>query len=223
MGIKVKDYILEINRQKQEMLEKNESYLILKAGELHAKCGTKGSPTLIQCCSAMKQCMLEGDQIIYDRENKSGVSAALTIKYNILDMSKRQSLHTVRKRGRPVGSKNRNKIDVPSNGITNEINLSVENWMRKEKIKYEELDNKYLIKDPYGLWIIPKYNNESASERFLSSINMIDENFYKCSIIFKSTKDEHDFWKSISEEVIERLNLTALFVAKDGFDSQMVY
>ena len=73
------------------------------------------------------------------------------------------------------------------------------------------------------MWIIPKYNNESASERFLSSINMIDENFYKCSIIFKSTKDEHDFWKSISEEVIERLNLTALFVAKDGFVSQMVY
>lgn len=223
MGIKVKDYILEINRQKQEMFEKNESYLILKAGELHAKCGTKGSPTLIQCCSAMKQCMLEGDQIIYDKANKSGVSVALTIKYNVLDMSKRQSLHTVRKRGRPAGSKNRNKIDVPSNGITNGINLFVENWMRKEKIKYEELDNKYLINDPYGIWIIPKYDNGTASERFLSSITLINEDFYKCSIIFKDTKDAHDFWESMSEEIIERLNLTALFVAKDGSVSQKFY
>lgn len=39
MGIKVKDYITEINRVRQEALQNNKADIIIKAGELHARCG----------------------------------------------------------------------------------------------------------------------------------------------------------------------------------------
>lgn len=247
MGVKIKDYILEINRQKQEALDNNETYLVIRAGDLHSKCGTKGSPTLIQCCSAMKQCMLIGDEITYNKENKSGVSADLTIQYNVEHMEERENVHIVKKRGRPAGSKNSVKEVTPASKTsispktsthhekslnttvpeiptlnTNDPNSCVEYWMKTERIKYEALDEMYLIKDPYGLWAIPKYRNESASDRFLCSIKMITEEHYKCSIIFKESRDAHRFWESMSEEVIERLNLSALFIAKDGSVSQEI-
>lgn len=215
MGIKVQDYITEINKRKKEALENGLTHLTIRAGDLHSACGTKGSPTLIQCCSAMRQCMLEGDEIIYTKENKSGVSAALTIQYSTIDMENRKSINSVKKRGRP----SRNSTMIPEHKAeclnVEEVNQCVENWMRKERMRCEVLGNSYLIKDAYGIWMIPKYTDKSNSDKFLESLKQLSEDHYKCSVIFKDTKNAHLFWNSISEAVKEKLNMSALFVAED--------
>lgn len=219
MGIKIQDYIIEINKRKEEAVRKGLTHLTIRAGNLHSEYGTKGSPTLIQCCSAMRQCMLEGDEIIYTKENKSGVSAALTITYNVIGMENRKSINSVKKRGRPpregsVATEHKEAcLDVQ------EVNHCSQEWLRKERIRCEVSENSFLIKDIYGLWLIPKYTEKSDSERFLESLKQLRDEHYKCSVIFKDTKEAHFFWNSISESVKEKLNLSALFVK----DSKKVY
>lgn len=215
MGIKVQDYILEINKRKKEAFENGFIDLTIRAGDLHSDCGTKGSPTLIQCCSAMRQCMLEGDEIVFTKENKSGVSAALTIKYNVTDIANRKSINSVKKRGRPP--RKSNMLTEPKEKCfdVQDVNHCIENWIRKEKMRYETSENNYIIKDSYGLWLVPKYTEKSHAENFLELLKQLNEDHYKCSIIFKDTKETHLFWNSISEAVKEKLNMSAFFVAEN--------
>lgn len=214
--MKVKDYIFEIKRRKKEAFNSNKTHLIIRAGDLHTECGTKGSPSLIQCCSAMKQCMLSGDKIICNKENKSGASAALTINYSVIDMGNRKSINSLKKRGRPVGSKNEKKERVPIDCMIIDVNLCFENWMNKNRIKYKTYDDIFLIDDTYGLWVIAKYREESPRERFITALKVIKDEHYKCSVLFRDSLESREFWNNMSETTIERLNLTALFISTDG-------
>lgn len=223
MGIKVKDYITEINRERQEALQNNKADIIIKAGELHARCGDKKTPSLVQCCSAMKQCMLAGDEIICNKENKTGASAALTIKYHLQDMEYRKPALPLKKRGRPAGAKNKQKeVQLSDSMNVDEINRSIEGWMRKEHIKYEVVEDIFKINDTYGLWIIAKYQEESDNERFLNTLKLINDDTHKCTVVFKDIKHSRNFWNEMSEEVLYRLNLTALFVADDGTVTHLI-
>lgn len=213
--MKVKDYIFEIKRRKQEAFKNNETHLIIRAGDLHSEYGTKGSPSLIQCCSAMKQCMLSGDKIISNKENKSGASAALTINYSVIDMGNRKSINCLKKRGRPVGSKNV-KERVSNNRKIINVNLCVENWMNKNRIRYKSYNDIFLIDDTYGLWVIAKYREENPRERFITALKVIKDEHYKCSVLFRDSLESREFWNNMSETTIERLNLTALFISTDG-------
>lgn len=225
MGVKVKDYIAEINRQKQEAIQHGKTHLIIKAGELHAACGDKKTPSLIQCCSAMRQCMLMGDEILFNKENKTGASTALMIKYDLQNMENRGPALPLKKRGRPAGIKNTPKESDPLKSMTtdeHEINLHVENWMRKEHIRYESCEDVYLIHDAYGLWMIAKYREETADKRFLNTLRLIKETTHKCTLALKDTKSNRDFWNGMSEEVLFRLNFTVLFVTKNGTVTHLI-
>lgn len=223
MGIKIKDYITEISRERQEALQNNKADIIIKAGELHARCGDKKTPSLVQCCSAMKQCMLAGDEIICNKENKTGASAALTIKYHLQDMEYRKPALPLKKRGRPAGAKNKQKEGQLSDSMkADEINRNVEGWMRKEHIKYEAFEDIFKINDTYGLWIIAKYQEEPDNERFLNTLKLINDDTHKCTAVFKDIKHSRNFWNEMSEEVLYRLNLTALFVADDGTVTHLI-
>lgn len=216
MGIKVKDYITEINRERQEALQNNKADIIIKAGDLHARCGDKKTPSLVQCCSAMKQCMLAGDEIICNKENKTGASAALTIKYHLHDMEHRIPAMPLKKRGRPAGAKNKYKEYKLSDSMNvDEINRNVEEWMKKEHIRYETYEDIFKINDTYGLWLIAKYKEEPDNERFLNTLRLIKDDTHKCTVVFKDMKHSREFWNQMSEEVLYQLNLTALFVADD--------
>lgn len=223
MGIKVKDYITEINRERQEALQNNKADIIIKAGDLHARCGDKKTPSLVQCCSAMKQCMLAGDEIICNKENKTGASVALTIKYHLQDMDNRDPAMPLKKRGRPAGAKNKHKEHIPFNGmIEDEINRTVEGWMKKEHMRYESFEGIFKINDTYGLWIIAKYKEESDNERFLNTLRLIKDDTHKCTVVFRDIKSSREFWNKMSEEVLYRLNLTALFVADNGTVTHLI-
>lgn len=215
MGIK--DYITEINRERQEALQNNKADIIIKAGDLHARCGDKKTPSLVQCCSAMKQCMLAGDEIICNKENKTGASAVLTIKYHLQDMEHRKPALPSKKRGRPAGAKNKHKEHkIPDSMNVDEINRNVERWMKKEHMRYETYEDIFKINDTYGLWVIAKYQEEPDNERFLNALKLIKDDTHKCTVVFRDIKSSREFWNLMSEEVLYRLNLTALFVADDG-------
>lgn len=47
MGVKIKDYILAINKQKHEAIMNGKKLLTIRAGELHSQYGEKGSPTML--------------------------------------------------------------------------------------------------------------------------------------------------------------------------------
>lgn len=321
MGVKIKDYIIEIKRQQTAALETGSSSIVIRAKELHAKCRSKDAPSLIQCCSAMKQSMLQGDEILLDKACKTGASTSLTIRYYLHDLDTRTPLYVPKKkgrpakakdpeaeiseksseeqvagapkrRGRPAGSKNKKTLEKLANSeaeqqdtipaapkkrgrpagsknkktletlVTNvqdaepapllipkkrgrpagsknrktlleeetieltpkdkSLNALFEDWMRTERLKYESFEHTYIIDDAYGLWMITKYQDGSDSERFLSSLKMINEDIHKCSILYKDTKSARDFWNEMPEEVIDRLNLSAFFITEDGSVSQSI-
>lgn len=223
MGIKVKDYITEINRERQEALQNNIADITIKAGDLHARYGDKKTPSLVQCCSAMKQCMLVGDVVICNKENKTGASAALTIKYHLQDMEHRKPALPLKKRGRPAGAKNKHKEHILSDCINvAEINRIVEGWMKKEHMRYDDFEDIFKINDTYGLWIIVKYQEEPDNERFLNTLRFIKDDTHKCTVVFRDIKSSREFWNQMSEEVLYRLNLTALFVADNGTVTHLI-
>lgn len=228
MGIKVKDYIEEINHRKQAELALGKHELIIRAGDLHAKCKNQNAPSVVQCCSAMRQCMLEGDEILYDKPSKTKASMALTIRYDLQNLSTRKAMNII-KRGRPSGAKN--KIQKPEQApqvqaCTQEheeaINRCFELWAKNERVRLQEQGNVYVVDDAYGIWKIVKYRPETADLRFLHAISEIDEDTNKCSILFQDDASSRAFWNGFSDEVKERLNLTAFFVSAIGAVDQSI-
>lgn len=217
MGTKVKDYIAAINQKKKKALLEDQENLIINAGELHAECGEKKSPSLIQCCSAMRQCMLTGDEIIQTKENKRGASTALTVSYDLMNMQERKKAFPSKKRGRPSGISNTGLSSKKDTFILDEnvANMCIENWMKRNRIKYESYEDLFLANDGYGIWIIIKYRNKKENELFIKALQLIAEDTHKCTVVFKNTKKSRHFWNEISEEVKDRLNLTALFIEND--------
>lgn len=98
MGAKVQDYKDLITTLKYESQSNNDSYLDCTAKELMGKIGS-GNETLITCCSAMRQMMLAGDEILIEPKGKKGVSTKMTIRYYINDLD-RASAYMPKKRGR---------------------------------------------------------------------------------------------------------------------------
>lgn len=104
-----------------------------------------------------------------------------------------------------------------------DVNSSIENWMRKEKLRYESQDDMFIIYDSYGKWVIPKYRYEHVTDNFFFALKTMKHKFYKCTVIFRETKEAHELWDSLPEEVIERLNLSVLLVAENGTVTQLIY
>ena len=53
----------------------------------------EGNATLITCCSAMRQCMLSGDEMIVAPTGKKNVSTKMKIRYYLNDLDSRESAY----------------------------------------------------------------------------------------------------------------------------------
>ena len=73
MGAKIADYKSLIDNLKTEAVQAGDAYLECSAKELMGKLN-EGNATLITCCSAMRQCMLSGDEMIVAPTGKKNVS-----------------------------------------------------------------------------------------------------------------------------------------------------
>lgn len=67
-----------IQSLKQSAYENNETFLVLKANDIHKYLKLKNRMPLV--CNAMKQCMKSGDEVVH--ETPSGYSSTLEIKYH---------------------------------------------------------------------------------------------------------------------------------------------
>ena len=74
MGAKITDYKSLIENLKTEAAQAGDSYLECSAKELMGKLN-EGNATLITCCSAMRQCMLSGDEMIVAPTGKKNAAA----------------------------------------------------------------------------------------------------------------------------------------------------
>ena len=72
----IKEYIENI---KYSAAENGEESVILKANDIHRQLDLKSRMPMV--CNAMRMCMEEGDEIVY--QTASGYSSTLEIKYNL--------------------------------------------------------------------------------------------------------------------------------------------
>lgn len=87
-----------IENLKTEAAQTGDSYLECSAKELMGKLN-EGNATLITCCSAMRQCMLSGDEMIVAPTGKKNVSTKMKIRYYLNDLDSRESAYIPKKRG----------------------------------------------------------------------------------------------------------------------------
>lgn len=77
--ISTSDIRTHIERRKLSSAERGESSVTLKAGDIHRELKLKSRLPMV--CNAMRQCMAEGDQVVF--ETPSGYSSTLEICYNL--------------------------------------------------------------------------------------------------------------------------------------------
>lgn len=92
MGAKITDYKSLIENLKTTAAQAGDSYLECSAKELMGKLN-EGNATLITCCSAMRQCMLSGDEMIVAPTGKKNVSTKMKIRYYLNDLDSRESAY----------------------------------------------------------------------------------------------------------------------------------
>ena len=136
---------------------KGDAYLECSAKELMGKLN-EGNATLITCCSAMRQCMLSGDEMIVAPTGKKNVSTKMKIRYYLNDLETRESAYVPKKRGRKTGSTLKKTPGLKRNPKTGKMEAkfnkaymtqSLQNWLDKKKLTYEELEDAYLVTDSH--------------------------------------------------------------------------
>lgn len=75
------DIRAHIERRKLAAAERGEPSITLKAGDIHRELKLKSRFPMV--CNAMRQCMEEGDQVVF--ETPSGYSSTLEIRYDLAD------------------------------------------------------------------------------------------------------------------------------------------
>lgn len=76
----VQDYIDVINWKKWEAHHMNWLYIEINAGDLLTELEA-GVSNITTACKAILECMLEGDQFIFEPKTKTRVSGKLTVRY----------------------------------------------------------------------------------------------------------------------------------------------
>lgn len=74
------DIRAHIERCKLAAAKRGEPSITLKAGDIHRELKLKSRFPMV--CNAMRQCMEEGDQVVF--ETPSGYSSTLEIRYNLV-------------------------------------------------------------------------------------------------------------------------------------------
>ena len=152
MGAKITDYKSLIENLKTTAAQAGDSYLECSAKELMGKLN-EGNATLITCCSAMRQCMLSGDEMIVAPTGKKNVSTKMKIRYYLNDLDSRESAYIPKKRGRKAGSTLKKTPGLKRNPKTGKLEAkfnkaymtqSLQTWLDKKKLTYEELEDAYM-------------------------------------------------------------------------------
>lgn len=214
MAARISDYVKAIQTAKSEAYEMKKQEIVIRAGDLHRQIN-KGTPTLVTCCMAMKKMMLEDDEFILNPETKSQASSDLTIRYYVHDLQHRLPLLKAKKRGRKKGSRIEKKEEPKSS-----IQLTLEDWLSKIPLYFEEEKSLYAVQGTYGIWkikvAVPRGRRPfDLDDVVYQLLKYADEGTDKYSVCMNDSKENRKQWDKISPILRTKMNLTALFV-KNG-------
>lgn len=216
MTTKIIDYKTEIKRLKKEAIAKGKNKIIVSAGKLHKAVNEGPAPTLIQCCSAIKQSMLEGDKIIDEPVTKTGSSAHLKVRYDLKDLDQRDSYFTPKRRGRK-------KLIYDENVKVNKAFMieHLEIWLLSYNLDMKVYENEYRVRGVYGDWkIMLGYDRpgrkQSFHDKLFYVLNHVDNETDKYSLLIEDTVMYRKMWHDISEVLKKKLNLSVMFMNKAG-------
>ena len=223
MPAKIADYKRLIGNLKTEANQAGKKYIEFSAKELMEKLD-ESNATLITCCSAMQQCMLEGDIMIVAPTGKKNVSTKMTIRYLCDDLS-RPSSYVPKKRGRKSASKEINvrKVEVKRKIKFTQIDMmeSLEQWLKRQNINYEIKSDAFHVTLPEGKWLIHiDYKKRGKHPTFKSKIydliNALDPEIMKYSLLTPSKIAAKQEWKLMNDYAKDRLHLSILFINDQG-------
>lgn len=211
MAARVSEYVKAIQTAKSEAFNMKKQEIVIRAGDLHRQIN-KGTPTLVTCCMAMKKMMLEDDEFISNPETKSGASSDLTIRYYVYDLEHRLPLWKEKKRGRKKGSKIEKKEEPKSS-----IQLTLEEWLTKIPLSFQEQKGTYAVQGTYGIWkiktAVPRGRRPfDLDDIVYQLLKYADEGTDKYSVCMNDSKENRKQWDRISPILKTKMNLTALFV-----------
>lgn len=229
MGAKITDYKTLIAGLKNEALAAGMSTVECTAKELMEKLN-EGNATLITCCSAMRQCMLEGDEILVAPTGKKNVSTKMKIRYLLNDLETRPSAYTPKKRGRKTGSTLKKPSVLKKNPKTGKIEAkfnqpfmtaSLTAWLDRQKLEYTVQDEEVIVKIPEGSWKIQidyekRGKKQTFNSKMYSLIKAMEPSCVKYSILMESKISSKQEWKQLNDYMKQKLNITLFFVNHQG-------
>ncbi len=229
MGAKIIDYKSLIENLKTTAAQAGDSYLECSAKELMGKLN-EGNATLITCCSAMRQCMLSGDEMIVAPTGKKNVSTKMKVRYYLNDLGSRESAYIPKKRGRKAGSTLKKNPGFKRNPKTGKLEAkfnkaymtqSLQTWLDKKKLAYEEQEDAYLVQTPEGKWLIEvdyekRGKKQTFNSKMYSLIKRMNPDIVKYSIMMESKISSKQEWKQLSDYMKSRLGISLIFVNHQG-------
>ena len=218
MPAKIADYKALINNLK---IEANQAGKVLEcsAKELMEKLN-ESNATLITCCSAMRQCMLEGDLMTVAPRGKKEVSTKMTIRYFCDDLS-RPSAYVPKKRGRKSANKEIKieKVAVKQKIKFNKIEMMdlFSRWLKEQGLNYEIIDDYFYIVTSEGKWLVyvdylKRGKHPTFKSKIFELINRMNSEIMKYSLLTPSKISVKQEWKLMNDYAKDRLHLSMLFI-----------
>ena len=229
MGAKITDYKSLIETLRDKSLNEGHSYLEISAKELMEQLN-EGNATLITCCSAMRQCMLENDEILVEPTGKKNVSTKMKVRYYTEDMDTRQSIYVPKKRGRKPGVMVSKTAGMRRNPKTGKMEVkfnqeymtqTLSQWLDRKKLSYTVDGDFFTVALPEGNWLIDvdyekRGKKQTFNSKMYSLIKMMDPKITKYSILMESKISSKQEWKQLNDYVKQQLHLSLLFINQQG-------
>lgn len=228
MGAKIADYKVLIAGLKQQAIQEHKEYLDCIAKDLMNQLN-EGNATLITCCSAMRQCMLEDDKMLIAPAGKKNVSTKMKVRYFLNDLDTRPVAYVPKPRGRKVGSTSKKNLGlkkIPIAKMDTKFNhefmtKKMEGWLKDRKFTYTTGDDQFLVEGTDGKWLIAiDYEKRGKKQTFNSKmytlIKAMDPKITKYSIIMESKISSKQEWKQLNDFMKEKLNITLFFINRQG-------
>ena len=229
MGAKITDYKSLIRTLREESLAAGNSYLEISAKELMEQLN-EGNATLITCCSAMRQCMLENDEILVEPTGKKNVSTKMKVRYYTDDLENRKSVYVPKKRGRKPGMAVSKSSGMRRNPKTGKLEVKfnreymvemLTQWLERKKMTYIQQEDYFTVKLPEGNWLIDidyekRGKKQTFNSKMYSLIKMMEPQTAKYSILMESKISSKQEWKQLNDYVKKQLNISLLFINQQG-------
>lgn len=223
-GPGIQEYLIELQKMKDEAKSNGLEYIELTSKELHAKLSPYHA-TMPTCCQAIYKSMKQGDEILQSPKGKTGFGSHLKVKLYV-DESREPYFETKR-RGRPPKSEvERNKIQYRFRKGGNELPSLIKEWLQEKGWNTVE-HNRYIeASKDMQKWYIDIY--QATRGRKMPLPNKITEMLKKMedanaqySVALVDSPIYRKQWNEIPAAAKERLQVSVILADRLGHVLEM--